>query len=270
MTRRERLEAKIERRHEWADKRETKAAAVFKAHEVYVGDHAFNFQPGHIPERARVIAREDRAHESLQVAAHHRAKADGLERQLDRTVFSDDENATEALEARAVANEAKRDRMKLINKLYRKGDAAGLAAIGVDLERLRATVAELPSYMDRQPFAKYELTNLGARIRADRERIKVVQRRQERTASAEASETGASTEYSADREYVTITFAEKPGRETLDALRGWGSWGGGAWTGRTETLPEIVRAELPDTTACQDEHAAEVASTEVQADSVGT
>lgn len=31
----------------------------------YLGDHAFNTQPGHIPLRARVIARDDQAHESL-------------------------------------------------------------------------------------------------------------------------------------------------------------------------------------------------------------
>ena len=267
MTRRERLEAKIERRHEWADKRETKAAAVFKAGEPFTSDIAFNTQTGHIPFRARLIAREDRAHESLQVAQHHRAKADGLERQLDRTVFSDDENATEALEARAAENEQKRDRMTLINKLFRKGDAAGLAAIGVNLDNLRARVADLESWQDKQPFAKYELTNIGARIRADRKRIGEVKRRQERAASAEA-QGGVSAEYVG--EYARVTFAEKPERDVLDALRAWGSWGGGAWTGRTETLPEIVRAELPDTTPCQDEHAAEAASTEVQADSAGT
>lgn len=67
-TYRERREARAERLRGFAEKREATAAATFKSHEQYRGDHAFNTQPGHIPERARVIAREDRAHESLQKA----------------------------------------------------------------------------------------------------------------------------------------------------------------------------------------------------------
>jgi len=43
-------------------------------------------------------------------------------------------DAIEALEARIKENEEKREQMKQINKLYRAGDAQGLAALGIDLE----------------------------------------------------------------------------------------------------------------------------------------
>lgn len=110
MTHRERLERKAERRREWAEKRTKKAEAVFAHNEPYTSDHAFNTQPGHIPARARIIAQEDRAYESLAVAKHHESTAAGIQDHLDRSIFSDDHNALEALQERITANEAKRDR----------------------------------------------------------------------------------------------------------------------------------------------------------------
>ena len=44
-------------------------------------------------------------------------------------------------------------------------------------------------------------------------------------------------------DYARVTFAEKPEREILDALRAAGfSWGGGSWTGSKAKLPESVKA----------------------------
>ena len=82
MTYRDRREARAERLRGWAGKREQSAAAVFKAGEPFTSDIAFNTQPGHIPFRARLIAREDRAYESLGKAASMRSRADGIEGQL--------------------------------------------------------------------------------------------------------------------------------------------------------------------------------------------
>ena len=187
MTRRERLEQKLEKREEWAAGRRTKAASVYTYTQRYRGDHAFNFQPGHIPERARVIRMEDRAREDAAMAQHHDAKAAGLAGQLDRTVFSDDDNAVAALEVRIATHEGQRDQMKQINALYKKGDGAGLAALGIDLARLTAKLKEAGAYWGDKPHLPYELTNLGARIRADRERIKEIQLRAGRSEQAEAA-----------------------------------------------------------------------------------
>ena len=237
MTRRERTEAQVAKREEWAASRRQKADALRATTDRYRGDWAFATQPGHIPERARVIRAQDRAFEHADMAAHHDAKATGLEAQLDRTIFSDDDNAITALEARIAQHEAERERMKLVNKLYKKGDAAGLAALGLDLERLQAQVAHVGLSFVRAPFEGFKLTNLGARIRTDRERIEEIKRCQGRTERAEAAG-GVVVE---GGEYVRVTFAEKPEREILDALRAAGfQWSSGSWVGARAKLPAAV------------------------------
>lgn len=241
MTTRERLERKLERRQEWAQGRRKKAAAGLRFARQFTGDIAFNTQPGHIPLRARVIRAEDRAFANLDVAEHHDSKAAGLAAQLDRAIFSDDQNATAELEERIAANEAKRDRMKLVNRLYKKGDDAGLAEIGLDLERLKAKLTEAGAYWGSAPHLPYELTNLGARIRADRERIEAIKVRQARTEQAEQAPDGVVIE---GNEWVRVTFAEKPEREILDALKAAGfRWGQGSWVGERAKLPAGIEAQ---------------------------
>jgi len=77
--RQERADRKADRLEEWAEKREKVAERTLDTiRERYRGDFAFNTQPGHIPERARVIRAQDRAYESLGVAGHLRGRAAGL------------------------------------------------------------------------------------------------------------------------------------------------------------------------------------------------
>ena len=239
MTRRERLEAKVERRRDWAEGRREKAAIGLAAGDPYRGDWAFNTQPGHIPERARVIRAENRGIEHAKMADHHDSKAAGLEAQLERSVFSDDADAIAQLEARIAEHEAARDRMKLVNTLYRKGDAAGLAALGLDLDTLRARVTARDLSWVKTPYEGYQLTNLGARIRTDRERIEEIKRRAARTERADAAG-GVVVE---GHEWVRVTFAEKPERRVLEALRAAGfRWGSGSWVGERAKLPAEVCA----------------------------
>jgi hypothetical protein len=241
MTRRERLESKLEKRQEWAAGRREKAATIHRFTGQFRGDHAFNTQPGHIPIRARVIRMDERAYEHTKMAGHHDTKAAGLATQLERSVFSDDADAIEQLQGRINEHEAARDRMKLVNKLYKKGDAAGLAALGIDLERLKVKLAEAGSYWGSKPHLPYELTNLGARIRSDHERIAAIKARRERATRAE---TAGGLLVEGD-EWVRVTFAEKPPRETILALREAGfNWGDGHWTGRREKLPDAVRGMI--------------------------
>lgn len=236
MTRRERLEAKVEKRHDWAAGRQAKAAGIRAYTDKFRGDWAFSTQPGHFPERARVIAAQDRAIEHAEMAAHHESKAAGLADQLDRSIYSDDPDAIEALEAKVAELEAKRARMKLVNKLYQKGDAAGLSALGLDLEALKARLAAAGPYWGDRPHLAYELSNLGGQITTARKRIADVTARQTRTAAAESAEGGVVIE--GDGDYVRVTFAEKPARETLDALKAAGfHWGAGSWCGLRASLP---------------------------------
>lgn len=257
MTRRERLERKLELRQDWAAKRTAKANVVFEKAEHYRGDHAFNTQPGHIPERARLIKAEDRAFADMDMAKHHESCAKGIETALDKSIFSDDSDAVEALEQRIAEREAEREQMKLVNKLYRKGDAAGLAAIGKDLEQMRARLKDQLSWM-QVPYPAYELSNLGGRITADRKRLEYIKQQSARKAKAEESPNGVTVETGENwNGYCRVTFAEKPDREILNALRSAGfSWGAGSWSGKTDQLPKEVKEmaeakqELP-LMACQ-------------------
>lgn len=256
MTRRERLERRLAKRREWAEGRDRKAADLLKQNEPFRGDHAFNTQPGHIPERARAIRRSERAGEHYATARHHDGCAAEIERALDRSVFSDDADAIEQLEARIAEREANRERGKRINAAWRRAgkpdpldvetwsafaakvgaEDAALVADGLRYQR-RADMTGLFS------FAKpYDPTYDGAKIRRDRERIEEIKRRQQRTAAAEQAG-GVEIARHPEHNWCRITFAEKPERSVLDALKAAGyRWGKGSWQGYLDRLPEDIAA----------------------------
>jgi len=167
MTYRERREARAERLQEWAGKREERAAAVFKAGEPFTSDYAFNTQPGHIPFRAKLIAREDRAHESLGKAASMRSRADGIEGQLAASIYDDDPDAIEQLRARIARLEAERDEAKATNAAYRKQHKAELAAMDSAYQRNQA-----------MPYPSYHFQNLSGNLSRQRERLARLERKQ--------------------------------------------------------------------------------------------
>ena len=169
------------------------------------------------------------------------------------SIYDDDPDALETLTARIAEREAKREKMKTINKLYRKADAAGLAALGIDLEELKTRLAKAGAYWGSAPHLPYELSNLGGCIAADRKRLEYIKQRQQRAAAANAAPNGI--EYQkCQGGYCRLTFAEKPDREILDALKAAGfSWGAGSWVGKADQLPanvaELVTAPAPEIAA---------------------
>ena len=249
MTRRERLEAKLEKRETWAEGRDAKAtAASAKFHAI--ADNIPLGQPiliGHHSERRhrRDIARMDSAlqqtHESVTMAARHRSKAAGLADQLETSIFSDDPDAPEAVAARIVELEAKRTAMRASNAAFRKGDKVWAELLGITVEQAvarRATIMEGYSWC-RQPHPTYSMSNLGANINRMKKRLVQVTARRDRTTKAEAA--GVLIEGTGD--YVRVTFPEKPAREVLEALRTADfHWGNGSWTGRRVALPASVTA----------------------------
>lgn len=227
MTYRERREAKADNLRGWADKRESDAAAVLERNRVFTGDIAFNTQPGHIPLRARVIRQNDRAIESLNKAASMASRANGIEDQLASSIYSDDPDALEALEARIVALEAKRERIKEQNAAFRKAHRDELKSMSA-YERDQA-----------MPHAGWELSNLTGNIKHNKDRLVVVKRQQEHSQAAE--EAGGVSVIEHAHGYCSVTFSEKPDRAILDALKDSGfRWSGGLWFGPAERLPESV------------------------------
>lgn len=241
MTTRERKEAKAERLRGWAEKRRAIATATLNSHPEIRHDWAFITQPGHIPARARMNRADDRAMQSLTKADAMQTRAAGIAAQLDTSIYADDTDAVEALRARIAEHETERERMKTINKLYKKGDAAGLRALHLDLDAMKAKLAAAGPYWGQAPYMPYELTNIGARIRTDQKRIEELKQRQARIAYAEAAG-GVVIE---GNDYVRVTFAEKPERPIIERLKTAGfMWGGGSWCGYRSRLPQEIAAKV--------------------------
>lgn len=250
MTRRERLEAKLDKRLEWAEGRDAKASRHFNTARTIADGIPFG-QPilvGHHSEKharrdaGRIDSNMRNACDSSDMAAHHRGKAAGIESQLNGSIFSDDPDALEALEARIAELNAKRDKMKASNKAFRKGDEPWAALLEITVEQaaaMRVKIMEGYSWC-QQPHPSYELQNLGGNINRLRKRLKTVAAHQERSAAAEAAG-GVSVEI-IDK-YARVTFAEKPDRSILNDLRAAGfRWGSGCWTGYTDKIPESINA----------------------------
>jgi hypothetical protein len=248
MTRRERLERKLELREEWAEGRQRKAGAAFNTASK-IADNIPLGQPILIGHHSEKHARRDqeriqnamrRGVESSNMAEYHESKAAGIQNQLDRSIFSDDPDALEALTARIQGLEAERERLKAINKEIRKGAGWSDRLNPPLTEDEKAMLLRGARYGGTDRIPAYYLTNLGANIRRLKERMKDIKVRQQRIEQAETNG-GVSIVRNESANWCTVTFAEKPEREILDALRAAGyHWGGGSWNGYLDKLPEIV------------------------------
>ncbi len=167
MTHRERMEARAERRREWAASRTAKADA---AHEgarqimdmipsgqpVLVGHHS---ERRHRRDLDRFARNMTESVESSKMATRHEQAAAEIEAQLDRSVYDDDVDAVERLTEKVERLEAQRDRMKAENAEFRKEHKTMLAGMTA-YERDQAL-----------PYASFTLTNLGATIRNTKKRL---------------------------------------------------------------------------------------------------
>jgi hypothetical protein len=255
MTRRERLERRAERREEWAEKAGNRAADKLRragelsdqipmGQPILVGHHSEKRHRRHVE---RIDANMRKGIEEERKSEHHASKADGLRNQMDRSIYSDDPDAIEQLEARILELERSRDRMKATNQAWRKAgkpgpeDSVGWTKVAAALgwteastteAKLRRDLAQFPYH--KQPYPSYALTNLGGNIRRLRKRIDDVKARQARSEAAESADGPV-----IDGEtWVSVTFPEKPGRDILQALKAAGFlWKAGSWWGERAKLP---------------------------------
>ena len=253
MTRRERLERKLEKREQWAQGREAAAAAEFEKNRritsawvpgqpILVGHHS---EKRARREHDRAWDAIGRAVENSNMADHHRSKAAGLADQLEHTIFSDDTDAVEQLEKKIAELEKKQAFMVAANKICRNKrytDEEKAVQLRLLVPELKdSTINEMlhPSHAwNSVGFESYELTNNNANIRRYKERLAVVKIRQARQEKVAESESGVMIE---GGEYVVITFAEKPEREIITALKEAGFyWSGGSWRGKRANIPPAL------------------------------
>jgi hypothetical protein len=263
MTRRERLERKLEKREDWAAGRDRKSEQARGRADAATAGIPFG-QPilvGHHSEKRhrRALDRSDRAMRATiehgDMAAHHRSKAAGLESQLDGSIFSDDPDALEALAARIEALEAERAEKKALGAAWRKAkkpkstfepgwvkvaEILGVEVASAAIVAARMGAASEESFgLSRGPVPSYSLTNLGGNIRRLKKRAVEIERRQARDARTEAA--GGVLIERHGPTYCSVTFSEKPDREVLTALKAAGfRWGSGSWCGEFDQIPEEV------------------------------
>lgn len=173
---RERREAKAGRLREWAEKREAKAdAARVRADElaglipfgqpVLVGHHS---EGRHRRDLDRIHSAYGQEIENRAKAAEFRRRADGIERQAERAVYSDDPDAAERLRSRIAELEEKREAMKAANAAARKG-VPWVEGLSAELRSEAETnLRHWPGGTD-VPFPT--LKNLTANVRRLRKRL---------------------------------------------------------------------------------------------------
>jgi hypothetical protein len=245
MTRRERLERKLEKRADWAEGAREKSDAAFATaakraeaipfgQPVLVGHHSEKRDRNY---RARIHAGMDRGVAELRKAEGHESKARGLAAALDRSIYSDDPDAPDRLREKIEQLEASRRTMREANAAFRRSGREGVVALLG--EARTAEVFRRASYTaDKVPFPRYALANTGAEIGRAKKRL--VQIEAERLRAGRAWEAGGIV---IDRTatYCRVTFADKPDRAMLTALRDAGyRWGAGSWQGPLGKLPHCV------------------------------
>lgn len=180
MTYRDRREARAERLRVWAAAREVKSDAAYAAVRV-IGDQIPFGQPilvGHHSEgrarrdQQRMRTGMDRSVEHADKAQSMNARADNIEGQLARAIYSDDTDAVPALEARLAGLEAERDRIKTYNASCRKG-ARDLDLLDAKQRAdLLSTATSSPYMIGKQgQMPGYVLTNLSGNITRNRKRL---------------------------------------------------------------------------------------------------
>jgi hypothetical protein len=183
MTYRDRRAARAERLRGWAGTRVARANAQLTSQPELRSDHAFNTQPGIIPERTRMNRRDHAAFVSLDKAESMLARAANIEAAAERAIYSDDEDAVVKLRAKIEGLEAERARIVAYNKTARAAGKTG--ANHGDLSLLTADqVADLESSIRYTPynvgkggtFPAYHLSNLGGLISKSRQRLAYLER----------------------------------------------------------------------------------------------
>lgn len=122
--------------------------------------------------RARIESKFRRGYEMHQKAEALRSRLAAME--ANRAIFSDDPQAVEKLEEKLARLQKRHEMMKAANKLARKGDRDGLAAMGFAESNITKLLE--PDWSGHPGFPSYGITNNGANIRSIQKRIAGLER----------------------------------------------------------------------------------------------
>jgi hypothetical protein len=128
--------------------------------------------------RARIESKHRKGYELHKRAEQLRGRAASAAN--NDAIFSDDPEAIEKLGGKVAQLEARQERMKEINAIYRKFIKNPATLDSADIpESTKTTLRNFkPNWHGGQPFPAYALTNNGANIRRLKERAQVLEVRQ--------------------------------------------------------------------------------------------
>jgi hypothetical protein len=188
MTYRERRLRRAERLRTWAESRRRKSDAAFKRADtiaqgiplgqpILVGHHS---EKRHRRDLDRIDAGMSQGVEHQRKAHQMTGRAAEIERQADHAIYSDDVDALDRMRERIADLEAKRDRMKDVNKAIRKHGLKALIQqpcppflLTDEEKRELLKLMDLCPYhhIDTKGFPSYALQNLGGNITRNRARL---------------------------------------------------------------------------------------------------
>ena len=227
--RRERLEARAHRltkvaarEFDKADLREEKSGIPF-GQPILVGHHSERRHRRAIEKADNAMRRGVEAQKAAgETAARAAVVGTG-------GVSSDDPDAVDKLREQLAKLEAQQARMVAANKLVRKGDSAGLAAMFS--EKIAAELMT-PDFCGRLGFPSYALTNNSANIRRIKERVAHLKRAASRETKETLHNSGVRMVENAEENRLQLFFQGKPPAEVRSSLKASGfrwSPSAGAW-----------------------------------------
>lgn len=136
-------------------------------------------------------------------------------------IYSDDPSAPDQLRAKLTELEAKQERMKATNKAIKKGDRAALVALGHASSLIDQWLSPEPMPWPGKGYAGFELTNNNAKIKATKDRLALVEKKQ---SIPDKDETigDIKVEWRASENRIRILYPARVDRDTFAKLRQYG------------------------------------------------
>ncbi len=167
--------------------------------------------------RARIEGKYRKGFDLHEKAARLRARAEAMEHNT--TIFSDDPRAAEKIEERIAQLEERQALMVAANKLVKKNDRAGLAALGFSDARIDSLMT--PDFVGRTGFPAFELANNRSNINRLKDRQKVIERHaQDETSEQQIGDVTLTDNVEENR--LQIKFPSKPAEEIRKMLKAHG------------------------------------------------
>lgn len=164
--------------------------------------------------RARIESKHRKGYELHQKAQAYQSRAESAE--SNTAIYSDDPTAPDQLTQKIAELEQRQTLMKAANKLIKKNDRAGLAALG--FTETNITKLFTPDFCGRIGFPAYEIANNNANLRTAKERLEKVTKRQQMETTEEKIN-GVTIEVNPGENRIRVYFTGRLDRADYETMQ---------------------------------------------------